>query len=133
MGSTVIVDTNVLSYMYKSHELAQQYVGYLQDKDLAMSFISLGELLAGAEIDKWGLVRRERLRQFIDGHAVLESNYAVAEHYASIMSCLRALGCPASDNDVWIAATAVAYGLPLVTHNRRHFEAIPRLELVSFS
>jgi hypothetical protein len=30
----------------------------------------------------------------------------------------------------WIAACAVRYGIPLVTHNRRHFEGIPGLEMI---
>jgi tRNA(fMet)-specific endonuclease VapC len=36
--------------------------------------------------------------------------------------------------DSWIAATAMLYGLPLVTHNRKHFEVLePALEVISES
>ena len=35
--------------------------------------------------------------------------------------------------DAWIAATALRHGLPLVTHNRRHFESIPALRVISES
>jgi tRNA(fMet)-specific endonuclease VapC len=33
--------------------------------------------------------------------------------------------------DAWIAAVAVRHGLPLVTHNRRHYEPIPGLVIIS--
>jgi predicted nucleic acid-binding protein len=34
-------------------------------------------------------------------------------------------------NDLWIAATALRHGLPLVTHNRRDFVDIPDLIVIS--
>jgi predicted nucleic acid-binding protein len=33
--------------------------------------------------------------------------------------------------DAWIAATALRHGLRLVTHNRRHFEGITGLRIIS--
>jgi len=41
---------------------------------------------------------------------------------------LRAQGQPLADNDLWIAATALAYDLTLVTRNQ-HFRRIPDLKL----
>jgi tRNA(fMet)-specific endonuclease VapC len=40
-------------------------------------------------------------------------------------------GRPMSHPDAWIAATAVRHRVPLVTHNRKHFEHIPGLALIS--
>jgi hypothetical protein len=36
-----------------------------------------------------------------------------------------------ADNDMWIAASAVRHNVPLVSHNRDHFEGIPGLVLIS--
>lgn len=33
--------------------------------------------------------------------------------------------------DAWIAATALLYGVPLVTHNRPHYAGVPGLALIS--
>jgi predicted nucleic acid-binding protein len=33
--------------------------------------------------------------------------------------------------DAWIAATALEVGAPLVTHNRRHFEEVAGLVVIS--
>jgi predicted nucleic acid-binding protein len=35
------------------------------------------------------------------------------------------------DNDLWLAACAVRHGIPLIRHNRRHFEDIPSLKIVT--
>lgn len=113
--------------------MAVPYLGTMSNQILSISFVTLGELLAGAGERGWGARRRDALIVFMDQFFVLESNRAVAEAYAFIRNDLRARGRWSSDNDAWIAATALAYQLPLVTHNRRHFEHIPGLELVSFA
>lgn len=41
-------------------------------------------------------------------------------------------GLHLGDNDVWIAATALAYGLPLVSRNARHFSRVPGLTLAEY-
>jgi predicted nucleic acid-binding protein len=37
-----------------------------------------------------------------------------------------------ADHDLWIAATALELGRPLVTKNVRHFHAVPGLEVVTY-
>jgi predicted nucleic acid-binding protein len=34
-------------------------------------------------------------------------------------------------NDLWIATSAIRHSIPLLTHNRKHFDGIPRLKIVS--
>jgi predicted nucleic acid-binding protein len=47
-----------------------------------------------------------------------------AAEYGYLRASTEAVGQPISDNDLWIAASASANGLPLVTLNRRHFEPL---------
>ena len=35
-------------------------------------------------------------------------------------------------HDMWIAATALAYRMPLATNNRSEFERVPRLVVLPF-
>jgi predicted nucleic acid-binding protein len=44
--------------------------------------------------------------------------------YGRLRAATEALGRPVAGNDLWIAASAVGNGLPLVTLNRRHFEPL---------
>jgi hypothetical protein len=36
-----------------------------------------------------------------------------------------------ADNDLWIAATAVRHSIPLISHNRKHYDDIPDLVFIS--
>jgi tRNA(fMet)-specific endonuclease VapC len=38
---------------------------------------------------------------------------------------------PIAPADAWIAATAIVYRAPLITHNRKHFEGIAGLKVIS--
>ncbi len=52
-----------------------------------------------------------------------------AEEYGKIRAHLAALGTPIGPNDLMIAATALADGLTLVTHNSTEFSRVPGLLL----
>jgi tRNA(fMet)-specific endonuclease VapC len=42
-------------------------------------------------------------------------------------------GRPIEDADAWIAAAALLYELPVVTHNPRHFQHIEGLKVLTVS
>ena len=51
------------------------------------------------------------------------------DSYGRIRSDLDRLGTPIGPNDLLIAATAMAHGLTLVTHNVDEFGRIPGLDI----
>jgi tRNA(fMet)-specific endonuclease VapC len=63
---------------------------------------------------------------------VLPLTRDVAEESARLHSSLTGAGRQIGINDVYIAATALKYGLELVTRDRRHFARIPSLRLVTY-
>jgi tRNA(fMet)-specific endonuclease VapC len=54
-----------------------------------------------------------------------------AKHYAQIRHVLRVKGRPIPENDIWIAAVAIQYGLILLTRDA-HFQAVDGLSLKSW-
>ncbi len=60
---------------------------------------------------------------------VVEINELVAWEASRISRALGKSGLSIGDNDVWIAATAMAYQLPLVSRNVRHFARVHGLEV----
>jgi tRNA(fMet)-specific endonuclease VapC len=60
---------------------------------------------------------------------VVEINELVAWEASRISRALGKSGLSIGDNDVWIAATAMAYQLPLVSRNVRHFARVHGLDV----
>lgn len=61
---------------------------------------------------------------------IVPYDYEVCETYGRIRAALSK-GRTISDNDLWIAACAMRHSIPLVTHNRRHFDDIKGLIVIS--
>ncbi len=51
------------------------------------------------------------------------------KYYGKIRGDLEKRGTPISNNDLWIAAHAMAAGLTLVTNNTDEFKRIPHLKV----
>jgi tRNA(fMet)-specific endonuclease VapC len=131
----VLLDTNVFSYFLRRNDTrADLYQPYIQYRTVAVSFVTVGELYYWAERRKWGLARVRVLEERIRAAVVVPYDLEICKTYARIKCGLktpsgshRLIG----DNDLWIAACAVRHALPLITHNPRHFEGIPGLNIVS--
>jgi tRNA(fMet)-specific endonuclease VapC len=61
------------------------------------------------------------------------SLYEVLDVYANEKVRLRRLGQPISDFDLLIGATAIHYGLILVTNNVKHFERMKGLSIENWT
>ena len=64
-------------------------------------------------------------------YIVLSFDIALCQLWGETRAKRRAIGKPISPEDAWIAATALQYKLPLVTHNPTDFEAIDDLEVIT--
>ncbi len=82
-------------------------------------------------INNWGDNRKKELHSVIKNkYIVINSNHSVALHYALIVSEMRRIGHPISENDAWISACALAYDIPLLTANKKDFSEIHGLILL---
>lgn len=127
--SVLVLDTNVVSFLMKGHELADRYRPNLEGHTLAISFMTVGELYEGAYRDGWGETRLTRLEKLIRGYVVIPFSLEICRQWGAIR-CERRARTIAVD-DAWIAATARAYGSPLVTHNPRDFRDIEGLRVLA--
>jgi predicted nucleic acid-binding protein len=64
--------------------------------------------------------------------AVVEIDENVAWFASRLARELKAAGASIGDNDIWIASTALAHGLPLVSRNLRHFSRVSNLEVLTY-
>ena len=129
--SRIVVDTDVASYIFNWHSLAQQYADALRGSELILSFMTIAELRMGAISAGWGNRRRLLLEQFINRFELVFADNDLCAVWARIRAEARGAGRALSPQDAWIAATALALDAPLATNNRRDFENVRKLRLVS--
>lgn len=129
--SQVVLDTDIASYLFNWHSLAQRYAAVLRGSELLLSFMSLAELRMGAISAGWGSRRRQLLEQFMQGFELVYADNELCTVWARTRAEARAAGRPMSPQDAWIAATALALDAPLATNNQRHYEQVPKLRLLS--
>jgi len=129
----VVVDTDVLSFLYKRDSRAGLYEPHLNDPPFIISFMSLAELRRWALERHWSEDRRQELEDYLTRYLVLHSEDLMCDRWAQAMYGTRMRGRPVGPADAWIAATALLLDIPLVTHNSAHYEGIPGLRLISES
>ena len=86
---------------------------------VAVSVVTLGELRVGVLTARTAQVRTDRLSTFVDAMelAPLPIDTAVAEAWAELRITLRESSRSMSVNASWIAATAMAHGIPVITQD----------------
>ena len=131
-GTTiVVVDTDVISFIFKNHSLAPAYQTLLVGKRLAVSVISLAEIEYGMEVKNWGSTRRDLMRRFLARFASLLPDPETAVLWARIKSNCEKKGRPITFADAWIAAAAVQLNAPLATHNSNDYAAVDGLTILT--
>ncbi len=128
--SGLLIDTNIYTHALKGDP---QVVSVLQKTSrIAITSISLGELLPGFKGGNQEHKNRAELEEFLDAPRV--SLYGVtentAEFYAAILHRLKEAGRPIPTNDIWIAAVAFEHGFKLYSKDR-HFQYVQGLILIS--
>jgi predicted nucleic acid-binding protein len=127
----MLVDTDVVSYLFRGDTRAERYRPHLRGTRPAVSFMTIAELDRWSRERNWGARRRAELEAYL-GHFTV---YLVDRHlcgwWADVADGARRAGYPIQTADAWIAATALAYRLPLVTHNGSDFAGVGGLTIVT--
>jgi len=99
------------------------------DEELAVTAISVGELTHGAHKSARALENLARLDVLLAAVTILPYDEGAARRFGLLRAELERTGKRLNDLDLRIASIALAHGIPLVTHNRHHFERIPGLAI----
>ncbi len=128
-----LLDTNIVIYVIKRRPLSALQLFNDNEGRMAISSITLAELLHGAEKSNAPLRSLATVEDFCSRLEVLPYGAKAAQHYGSIRAALERLGQPIGVNDLHIAAHARSEGLTLVSNNLREFERIDALQLDNWS
>jgi predicted nucleic acid-binding protein len=97
------------------------------EQPLFITFTIVGEIAAGLAPDD-----RAGWERLIAPFPVLPATNEVCWHYGVTYRYLRTNGLLIGTNDLWVAATALAFDRPLVTRNTREFQRVPGLRLLGY-
>ena len=119
----------IISFLNGRSE-AVEAVSRLADEGIVVSIITWGEIYEGLLAVSEPERRLAQFEEFTLNLDLIAPDIVVARHYAQTRAQLRSQGLLIPDNDLWIAATALAFDLTLVSRDD-HFTRIPGLMLRS--
>jgi predicted nucleic acid-binding protein len=93
--------------------------------------MTVAELFQWAAMRKWGAQRVQGMEAWLERFTILPVDIEVCRAWATVRARRSALGLPISPQDAWIAATAIRYQVPLLTHNTGDYQQIPELSVIS--
>jgi predicted nucleic acid-binding protein len=130
---SVLLDTNVFtSRLREKSPLARMYAKHLFGQRLLVTPQTLAEARYGALKASWGQVRLSRLEQLTARTRRLSVDPETIEAAAQLRNQCRVIGHGLHQRghnaDLWIAAAAIRWGVPLVAHDAV-FVGCPGLEL----
>lgn len=128
-----LVDTDVVANWLKGRRDEVALFRGLGPEVLAISLITYGEIYDGIYYGRDPQANERIFQQFLRWVDVLPLNRTIMKQFARIRGLLRRSGQIIPDPDLLIAATALYHDLTLVTHNTRHFNRVPNLQLYKTS
>ena len=128
----ILADTGFLIDLWREQERpgpAARFAAAHSDYAVGICWIVAGEFLCGSVLAGQD---RDKIASFIDRYPIAHSDTATIRHYADLYAALRKQNSMIGPNDLWIAACALARGLPLVTRNVEEFRRVPKLSVIDY-
>lgn len=124
-----MLDTNICIYTIKSKPQQVRNAFNRHHGQLAISTVTLMELVYGAEKSAAPARNLAVVEGFAARLEVLDYDQSGAAHTAQLRAELAKAGTPIGPYDQMIAGHARALGLVLVTNNLREFQRVPGLRV----
>jgi len=117
-----MLDTNICIYIAK-HQPPEVKARFerLKPGQLIMSVITYGELLYGANKSNQRTRALAQLEELVQDIPVENLTSTASQAYGEIGAALETQGRMIGNNDLWIAAHAMALDVTLATNNDREF------------
>ncbi|MGE3920286.1 MAG: type II toxin-antitoxin system VapC family toxin [Gammaproteobacteria bacterium] len=125
-----LLDTNICIYIIKQkpvsvlHRFEKLIVG-----EVGMSTITYGELYYGVQKSQHHTKSLKILEEILSLVPAFPIPTEAAKHYCEVRCKLEKSSTPIGNNDLWIAAHALALNLTLVTNNTKEFKRISHLKV----
>jgi tRNA(fMet)-specific endonuclease VapC len=128
-----VLDTDTTIYIIKRRPEVIAKAQTVNADEVFVTPITIGELFFGAYYSQHVERNIATCQSFLEKANLLPFIPDVSRQYGVIKADLRKQGQLIGENDLWIAAFALAYGAVLVTNNTRHFERVAGLTLENWA
>ncbi len=134
MVTRYLLDTNMCIYIAKHSppHVRERFAQYTTEQ-LALSVVTLGELRFGAEKSQARAKALAVIAQLTDLVPIFPMPERAGVHYGEIRALLQKQGQPIGNNDLWIAAHALAENWIVVTNNESEFLRVPGLRVENWA
>lgn len=128
----ILFDTTMLIDLEREYRRqvagpAASITASMTNEQPAVSAVTAGEFAEGFD-----LISMDFFQEMMSAYTVIDIDTAIAWRYGMLSKNGRKQGDRIGSNDLWIAATAIEWNIPLLTRNLRHFSRIPELELKTY-
>ena len=93
--------------------------------------MTLAELRRWSYGLNWGARKNTHFKTYLRRYSVQHSTPELCRLWAQITDDGRRKGKAVALADAWIAATALYFDIPLVTHNRADFQFVDGLQIIT--
>lgn len=124
-----LLDTNICIYIMKRKPISSLEIFNEKVGQIAISSITLSELIHGVEKSQRQKNNRLTLENFISRLNVLDYTPKASQQYGIIRAELEKKGTPIGVNDLHIAGHAISEGLIVVTNNEKEFKRVDGLKV----
>ena len=122
-----LLDTNVVIKAINKDSETIKILEEMKKQKIFVSVITIGELAYGASKSNMKKQNIRLFSDFIDSRRILNADEKSALIYGEVKNGLKSKGVNIPENDMWIAAVAIANDLKLVTFDN-HFKEIENLD-----
>jgi len=133
MKVSYLIDTDwIIHYLNGNKEIVEK-IKSLDRGILAASVVSLAELYEGVYYSTNPEGNEEALENFLGGISILGIEDNVCKVFGKERGRLRQSKKMIGDFDLLIASTCICHRLTLLTNNRKHYEMVDGLSILSLS
>ena len=128
----ILIDSTVLIDIERQRRSLDGLSGIADSGPLFVAAVSVSELLVGvyrAATTERARSRAAFVEDVVSRFTIVPFDLAIARIYGRITADLMASGQVVGAHDMQIAATAIAHGYWVLTHNLRDFQRIPGLDV----
>ncbi len=122
----ILLDTSAYSTFLAGNREMKEIIQHAEE--IVLNPVVLGELFSGFSLGTKEKQNKEILYEFLSSERIriLDIDFETSLRYAVILKYLYSQGTPIPTNDMWIASSAMQYGLKVITFDN-HYSKIPQI------